>query len=88
MKMNKYLSRGLVLTVIGILIGLFGSYMQVEEHNVYKWILVIAVIIFGIGFLTIVYSLIRKIERRSIVKDRTENQQESKANNKETDETA
>lgn len=70
--MNKYMIRGLVLTALGILIGLLGSQLQAEEYNVYKWILIVAVLVFGVGFLTIVYSLIRKIERKSIIEDREE----------------
>jgi len=36
----------------------------------YKWPLVVGVVVFGFGFLTIVYSLIRKIERRSLLNER------------------
>jgi len=74
--MNKYLIRGLVLTALGIVIGLFGSFLQEEEHDVYKWVLSASVIVFGLGFLTIVYSLIRKIERKSIIDERKEQQNE------------
>lgn len=83
--MNKYLIRGLALTVLGILIGIFGSFLQEGEHNIYKWILTVSVIVFGIGFLTIIYSLIRKIERKSIIEDRKEQQSEDvDINTKET----
>jgi len=70
--MNKYLKRGLALTALGILIGFFGSFLQAEDHNIYKWVLTASVLVFGVGFLTIVYSLIRKIERKSIIEDRKE----------------
>lgn len=72
--MNKYLVRGILLTVLGIGVGLAGSYLQSAERDVYKWVYIAAVIIFGIGFLTIVYSLIRKIERKSILDQRQEQQ--------------
>ena len=73
--MNKYLVRGILLTVLGIGIGLAGSYLQSGEHDIYKWIYIVAVLLFGIGFLTIVYSLIRKIERKSILNERQEQQE-------------
>jgi len=75
--MNKYLKRGLILTVAGILIGLLGSFLQDEELGVYKWVLTLGVVLFGIGFLTILYSLIRKIERKSLENERTEQQNEA-----------
>jgi len=75
--MNKFLSRGLIITVLGILIGILGSFLQREEYGIYKWVLILSVIVFGIGFLTIVYSLIRKIERKSILQERTEQQNET-----------
>jgi cytochrome c biogenesis protein CcdA len=77
MRMNKFLSRGLIITVLGILIGILGSFLQREEYGIYKWVLILSVIVFGIGFLTIVYSLIRKIERKSILQERTEQQNET-----------
>lgn len=46
-----------------------------REASVYKWVLASGVIVFGIGFLTLLYGLIRKIERRSILDDRRERQQ-------------
>lgn len=72
MKMNKYIGRGIVLTVFGIGIGLFGSYLQELDRGFYRWLLIIAVVVFGIGFLTILYGLIRKIERKSILEERSE----------------
>jgi len=75
--MNKYLKRGLILTVVGILVGLLGGFLQDEELGVYKWVLTLSVILFGIGFLTILYSLIRRIERKSLVDQRTEQQDDS-----------
>jgi len=47
-----------------------------QELSIYKWMLVMGVVIFGIGFLTILYGLIRKIERRSILEDRKERKHE------------
>lgn len=78
MRMNNFLSRGLIITALGILIGILGSFLQREEYgSIYKWVLTISVIVFGIGFLTIVYSLIRKIERKSILEERHEEQNDA-----------
>lgn len=83
MKMNKYIGRGILLTITGIGIGLIGSYMQDLDRGVYRWLLILAVIIFGIGFLTILYGLIRKIERRSILEERAEQRIEEEEEDEE-----
>lgn len=76
MKMNKYIGRGILLTITGIGVGLIGSYMQELDREIYRWLLILAVVVFGIGFLTILYGLIRKIERRSILEERSEQRTE------------
>ena len=68
--MNKYLLRGLISTALGLVIGMLGLYLMADDFSGYKWILVLGVVVFGFGFLTIVYSLIRKIERRSLLDER------------------
>jgi len=68
--MNKYLQRGIVGTVLGLALCLLGLFLMGKELLVYKWVMVCGVIVFGIGFLTIIYGLIRKIERRSILDER------------------
>ncbi len=70
--MNKYLRNGLLMTAAGIILCLLGYYLKAQELNVYKWTMIVGVILFGIGFLTILYSLIRKVERRSLEQDRRE----------------
>lgn len=73
--MNKYLLRGLIYTTIGLALCAFGYYLMEQEKNMYKWVMIVGVIAFGAGFLTTVYSFIRKIERRSIVNERKERQE-------------
>ena len=68
--MNKYLLRGLVYTVIGLALCALGYYLMEQEKSLYKWVMIVGVISFGVGFLTVVYSFIRKIERKSIVSER------------------
>ncbi len=71
--MNKYLLRGIIGTVSGLLLGTLGLYFSADDSSGYKWLLVFGVVVFGFGFLTIVYSLIRKIERRSLLDERKNN---------------
>lgn len=68
--MNKYLLRGIIGTALGLALCMFGLYLMDADFPGYKWILVIGVVAFGFGFLTIIYSLIRKIERRSLLDER------------------
>ncbi|MGN5955604.1 hypothetical protein ACP6L2_13415 [Sphingobacterium lactis] len=41
-----------------------------EENNWYKLLMTVGVILFGWGFITLVYRLFRKIDRDSILDDR------------------
>lgn len=68
--MNKYLLRGIISTTLGLALCILGLYLMDNEFSGYKWILVIGVVVFGFGFLTIIYSLIRKIERHSLLDER------------------
>lgn len=73
--MNKYLQRGILGASLGVALCILGLFLMEREIAVYKWVLVSGVIVFGIGFLTLIYGLIRKIERRSILDERRERQQ-------------
>lgn len=72
--MNKYLRNGLIYLVLGIVLCIFGYYLMDREILFYKWVMAVGFIVFGIGFLTVIYSLIRKIERRSFERSRREKQ--------------
>ncbi|MFC3197231.1 signal peptidase [Parapedobacter deserti] len=75
--MNKYLRRGLIFTTCGAACCILGYYLMDKEIDLYKWVMAIGVVIFGIGFLTVFYSFIRKIERQSILEERKERQHEN-----------
>lgn len=64
--------RGLVLIVVSIGLGLWAVYLQQQDLPYFRWPMIASVLLFGIGFLFIVYSLIRKIERKSILEERAE----------------
>lgn len=81
--MNKFLKRGLILFIAGVGLILFGYYLKDTELMKYGWAMIIGYIAFGLGFLYILYSLIRKIDRRAILEeradeaDRIENEEEA-----------
>lgn len=78
--MNKYLKRGIAITIIGALVCMFGMYLKGIDSNLYGITLVVGVVVFGIGFVTIVYSLIRKIERQSLLDSRDQQRSEKEEN--------
>lgn len=62
--------RGVILILVGAaLIGL-GYYLMETELMKYGWAMIIGYIAFGLGFLWVIYSLMRKIERKSILNER------------------
>lgn len=70
--MNKYLKRGIIFFIAGIGLILLGYYLKDTELMKYGWAMIIGYLAFGAGVLYILYSLIRKIERRSILEERAE----------------
>jgi hypothetical protein len=74
--MNKYLKRGLIFLIIGVLLCYYGVYSKDPLATFYKIPLVVGVISFGYGFVMIIYSLMRKIERKDILEERAEEQEE------------
>lgn len=67
---NKYMRRGIWLILIGVAFVLLGYYLMGEEKFKYGWSMVIGTVAFGAGFLYILYSLIRKMDRKAILNDR------------------
>ena len=78
------MKRGLILFVAGLGLILFGYYLKDTELMKYGWAMIIGYIAFGLGFLYILYSLIRKIDRQAIMEeradeaDRVENEEETR----------
>lgn len=70
--MNKYLRRGLLEIILAILLIFLGYYLMQLKNNWYKPIMILGVLSFGIGFLRIIYRLIRKIDRNSLLEIRKE----------------
>ncbi len=80
--MNKYMRRGLWLLLAGVLFNLVGWFIMDEELEIngwrvkYGWAMIIGVLLFGAGFLYVFYSLIRKVERNSIIEERSNSENE------------
>jgi hypothetical protein len=73
MKMrNKFMSRGFLMILLGIGLGAFGYFLKNDTDYMYGWAMIAGVVVFGIGFLTVLYSLIRKVEAQSILEERAE----------------
>lgn len=83
--MNKYFKRGLIFLILGILLCYYGVYSKDPLASFYKVPLVVGVISFGYGFIMIVYSLMRKIERKSILEERAEHENGDHDEKKETE---
>ena len=66
------MKRGLALFAAGVALILLGYYLKDTELLKYGWAMIIGYLAFGVGVLYIVYSLMRKIERRSLLNDRAE----------------
>lgn len=62
--------RGVFLLILGVGFNLLGYYLMEEELLKYGWAMIIGTIAFGVGFLMVIYSLMRKIDRKSLLEDR------------------
>lgn len=72
--MNKYLLRGILLLLTGAAAVYGGNILMENENNLYKIVMALGVILFGMGFLLIIYSFFRKIDRHAILEKRKEKQ--------------
>lgn len=70
--MNKYLRKGLREIIIGVLLVILGYYLMEQRSNWYKLAMLAGVILFSIGFLTLIYRMIRKVDRNAIIEMREE----------------
>ena len=55
--------------------GAFAYFLKNDTDYMYGWAMIAGVVIFGVGFLTVLYSLIRKVEAQSILEDRAAEQE-------------
>ena len=76
--LNKYMRRGILLIITGVAFVLLGYYLMEEDIFKYGWSMIIGTVAFGAGFLYILYSLIRKMDRRAILDERAAEPEEEK----------
>lgn len=67
--------RGLWLILIGVAFNFLGYYLMEGEEFKYGWAMVIGTVAFGIGFLLVIYSLMRKLDRSALMKGRSETEE-------------
>lgn len=72
---NKYMRRGLWFILIGIAFNFLGYYLMEGDQFKYGWAMVIGTVAFGTGFLFVIYSLMRKMDRKALLKDRSETEE-------------
>jgi len=67
---NKHIRRGVLLVIFGVGLNLLGYYLMNEEISKYGWAMIIGTLSFGAGFLLIIYGLMRRMDRASLLEDR------------------
>lgn len=72
---NRFVKRGLITFIAGILLNVLGYFMKTNKMDFYGWVMLAGTILFGVGFLLIFYSLVRKVEYQGIVEERAEDSQ-------------
>lgn len=73
--MNKYLWRGLIALLLGIAGVYWGIQLMGEEQGYYKLVLILGVILFGVGFITLLYRVFRTLDRSALL-DARKNQKD------------
>ncbi len=64
------MSRGLLLLIAGVGFILLGKLIQIRDWGLYGWAMILGILLFGVGFLMMLYSLMRKVEYQGIIEDR------------------
>ncbi|MGJ1271527.1 signal peptidase [Sphingobacterium siyangense] len=76
--MNKYLRKGIREIIIGVVLVILGYYLMEQRSNWYKLAMLVGVIAFSIGVLTLIYRMIRKVDRNAIMEMREESHKKDK----------
>jgi hypothetical protein len=71
---NRFVRKGVISFIAGILLNIAGYIMKDNGMDHYGWPMILGTILFGIGFLLIFYSLVRKVEYQGIKEEREDTQ--------------
>ena len=71
---NRFVKRGVIAFVAGILLNILGYILKANGSDLYGAAMLIGTILFGVGFLLIFYSLVRKVEYQGIKEEREDTQ--------------
>jgi hypothetical protein len=72
---NRFVKKGVIAFIAGIVLNILGYVMKSDGMEYYGWAMLLGTILFGVGFLLIFYSLVRKVEYQGIKEERAEEQQ-------------
>ncbi|MBC8054774.1 MAG: hypothetical protein H7Y13_17080 [Sphingobacteriaceae bacterium] len=67
---NRFVRKGVLAFVAGIGLNILGYVMKSNGNDLFAWPMLLGTILFGIGFLLIFYSLVRKVEAQGIKEER------------------
>ena len=76
---TKYVCSGIILFLTGSAMISVGYLIRDNEWGKYGWAMILGVLLLGGSFLLFLYSLIRKMDYQSLVKDRAKKAAEKKA---------
>lgn len=77
---NRFVKKGVIAFVAGILLNILGYALKANGSDLYAAAMLIGTILFGIGFLLIFYSLVRKVEYQGIKEEREDAEKMEKHN--------
>lgn len=58
------------MTLLGVAGVYWGFKLMGEERELYKLVLTLGVILFGIGFITLIYRVFRRMDRSALLEER------------------
>jgi hypothetical protein len=69
---NRFVRRGVIAFIAGIALNVLGYMLKANGNDLYGWAMFIGTVLFGVGFLLIFYTLVRRVEYDGIKEERAE----------------
>lgn len=66
------MKRGVIAFIAGIALNILGYILKDNGNDLYGLAMILGTILFGVGFLLIFYSIVRKVECQGIKEERAE----------------